>query len=123
MENFFYGFPVLGQAILNHLDDKNLVEFRKIGRRWKNFADQQKNISIRMIEKKTLEKATHFQMTGKMLYTKQLYKWWENSQSLSMNFTKQVKVKILPPLYCCKSRKFATYTFHDWKGRGQKLEK
>ena len=51
MEIIFQRFPSLGKSVLNLLDDKSLVQSRKVSRRWKNFIDQDKTIWIRKIKK------------------------------------------------------------------------
>ena len=51
MEEIFERFPGLGKAILAHVDDKTLVLWRKVNKRWRDFNDNQKTFWIRMIEK------------------------------------------------------------------------
>ena len=51
MEDIFNKFPNLGEKILRQLDNKKLVTCKKVGRRWRIFLDQQKIVSIRLIEK------------------------------------------------------------------------
>ena len=47
MEEILIRFPVLGEKIFKGLDDKNLVEIRKVGKNWCTFLD----ILVFMIER------------------------------------------------------------------------
>ena len=51
MENIFQRFPHIGEAILSHLDNENLVSCNGINRDWQDFIGQQKLSWIRMIKK------------------------------------------------------------------------
>ena len=51
MENIFQRFPHIGEAILSHLDNENLVSCNGINQDWQDFIGQQKLSWIRMIKK------------------------------------------------------------------------
>ena len=51
MEIVLERFPKVGKSVLNLLDDKSLVQSRKVSRKWKNFIDQDKTIWIQKIKK------------------------------------------------------------------------
>ena len=50
MEEVFTRFPHLGQQIFEKLDDDNLAKCRKVSRTWKMSLDNQKLLSIRIIQ-------------------------------------------------------------------------
>ena len=51
MENIFLRFPQMGESIIRLLDNKSLVLCREVNKKWKNFIDCQKILSVRMIQR------------------------------------------------------------------------
>ena len=54
MENIFLRFPQMGESIIRLLDNKSLVLCREVNKKWKNFIDCQKILSVRMIQRSTV---------------------------------------------------------------------
>ena len=55
MEELAFRFPHLSEDVFKSLDNGNIATFRKVGRSWGKYLDDQKFVKVRMI-KATVEK-------------------------------------------------------------------